>query len=115
MTDFSAKVGSTAVISKTSSKNLLWSFPQMLAHHTVTGCNARVGDLLASGTISGTEPGSEGSLLEQSQNGKTKVDLGAGVERMFLEDGDSVNITGFCGQLGERIGFGDCKGQILPA
>lgn len=77
----------------------------------------RAGDLLGSGTISGTEPGSEGSLLEQSKNGKIAVTLaGSSESRSFLEDGDTVVIRGSCQGPGlERIGFGECKGVIEPA
>jgi fumarylacetoacetase len=76
----------------------------------------RVGDLLASGTISGTEPGSEGSLLEQTKNGKISISLNEGETRSFLEDGDAVTIRGWAGQAEKGlVGFGDCFGSILPA
>lgn len=105
-----------ATITRTSSKNLLWSWAQMVAHHTVSGCNLRVGDLLGSGTISGSDPGSHGSILEQTQGGKTPLRLPGGEERKFLEDGDTVTISGWAGAVdGEIVGFGECVGQILPA
>ena len=100
-------------ICKTSSKNLLFSFPQMLAHHSINGCAMSTGDLLGSGTISGTEPGSQGSMLEQSKNGKEPIKVGS-KSRTFLEDGDEVVIRGLCGEPGRLVGFGECRGRIEP-
>ncbi|KAM0460754.1 hypothetical protein ACHAO4_001546 [Trichoderma viride] len=102
-------------LTKTSGRNLLWSFPQMIAHHTVGGCPMRAGDLLGSGTISGTEPRERGSLLEMTEGGKADVQLEKGGVRRFIEDGDSLNMRGYCEKDGVRIGFGDCEGKILPA
>ncbi|KAM0425175.1 hypothetical protein ACHAPT_009492 [Fusarium lateritium] len=109
--------GTEAVITRTSSTNLLWSWPQMIAHHTITGCNLRPGDFLASGTISGTEDGTQGSLLEQTRGGKAPLRIGtAGEERKFLEDGDTAIIRGWSGKNeDELVGFGDCVGQVLEA
>lgn len=88
----------------------------MLAHHSITGCPMQVGDLLGSGTISGTEPGTQGSMLEQSQNGKRALQLNKGEERKFLEDGDVVTIRGWSGgEDGGLVGFGECIGLIEPA
>lgn len=88
----------------------------MLAHHTVNGCPLQVGDLIGSGTISGTEPSEFGSLLEQSQNGKIKIKLTGGEERTFLEDGDEITISGVCGTDQDAlVGFGQCTGRIEPA
>ena len=88
----------------------------MLAHHTITGCPLQPGDLLGSGTISGVTPSEMGSLLEQSENGKATVKLAGGEERMFLEDGDEVTISGVCGSDEEAlVGFGECVGRIEPA
>ncbi|KAI9367245.1 hypothetical protein BJX61DRAFT_335078 [Aspergillus egyptiacus] len=106
--------GKPTLISRSNAKNLLYSFPQMLAHHTITGCNLNTGDLLGSGTISGTEGNSEGSLLEQT-NGKNPIKLADGSERLFLEDGDTVVLRGMAGTEGNYVGFGDCVGTILPA
>ena len=76
----------------------------------------RAGDLLASGTISGPDPSSFGSMLELSWRGSKVVDLTAnGQERKFLKDGDTVIIRGFCEEAGTRLGFGQCSGQLLPA
>ncbi|KAK3900710.1 hypothetical protein C8A05DRAFT_45506 [Staphylotrichum tortipilum] len=103
-------------VSETSARNLLWSFPQMVAHHTIAGCNMRAGDLLGSGTISGEGERERGSLLEQNGGGKRSIQLVRGAERKFLVDGDTVTITGVCGTEEEGlVGFGECTGQILEA
>ncbi|OJJ45492.1 hypothetical protein ASPZODRAFT_134163 [Penicilliopsis zonata CBS 506.65] len=106
--------GSSTVVSRSNAKNLLFSFPQMLAHHTITGCNMNPGDLLGSGTISGTESGAEGSLVEQTR-GKNPITLADGSQRIFLEDGDTAILRGTAGEEGSYVGFGDCVGTILPA
>ena len=94
----------------------MWSWPQMIAHHTITGCNMRTGDLFGPGTISGTEPGTFGSMLEQTQGGKTTIHLAGGGERKFLQDGDRIVIRGSAGGRGSgRIGFGEVSGKIDPA
>ncbi|CAK7200183.1 hypothetical protein SEUCBS139899_002874 [Sporothrix eucalyptigena] len=108
--------GNSMVLSNSNAANLIWSFPQMIAHHTITGCNLQVGDLLGSGTISGPDPGTQGSLLEANMGGKTPIQLPGGETRMFLEDGDTITITGWAGdEEGGLVGFGDCTGQVLPA
>lgn len=107
--------GGSAVLTRTSGRNLLFSFAQMAAHHTSTGCNMNVGDLLGSGTISGTEAGSQGSLLEQTQNGKKPIRIADGEERTFIEDGDEIILRGICGEKGSYVGFGECRGRIQPA
>lgn len=108
--------GQTTTICKTNSRNLLWSWPQMIAHHTITGCNLRTGDLFGSGTISGTGPGELGSLLEQTEGGKVALPLGDGAgERLFLQDGDSILIRGRAGKPGSWVGFGPLSGVIQPA
>uniref|UniRef100_A0A8L0DSQ2 Fumarylacetoacetase n=1 Tax=Oncorhynchus mykiss TaxID=8022 RepID=A0A8L0DSQ2_ONCMY len=94
---------------------MYWTMKQQLAHHTVNGCNVRPGDLLASGTISGPDPDSFGSMLELSWKGSKTVDLGGGETRTFLKDGDEVTLTGYCEGSGYRVGFGPCAGTILPA
>ncbi|RAH71437.1 fumarylacetoacetate hydrolase FahA [Aspergillus aculeatinus CBS 121060] len=106
--------GKPTTISRSNAKNLIFSFPQMLAHHTITGCNLRTGDLLGSGTISGPEPGMEGSLIEQTK-GKNPIQLADGSDRIFLEDGDTVVLRGKAGTEGNYVGFGDCVGKILAA
>jgi fumarylacetoacetase len=88
----------------------------MVAHHSVTGCNLRTGDLLGSGTISGFEPGTQGSILEQTLGGKTPLELQDGEKRSFVDDGDTIRITGVAGSVdGELVGFGEVSGKILPA
>ena len=86
---------------------------QQLAHHTVNGCNVEVGDMYASGTISGPEKGSYGSMLEITWQGKNPVQLSDGSERKFIQDGDTVAMKGWCEKDGVRIGFGNCDGKIL--
>ncbi|CAI9536351.1 unnamed protein product [Staurois parvus] len=94
---------------------MYWTMKQQLAHHTITGCNVRPGDLLASGTISGPDPSSFGSMLELSWRGSKPIDLGNGHTRTFLRDGDTVIITGYCQGESYRVGFGACSGTIHPA
>jgi fumarylacetoacetase len=93
---------------------LYWSLAQQLAHHTINGCNLRPGDLLASGTISGPMPDSFGSLLELTWRGSRPLNLG-GESRTFLQDGDTVTMTGWCQGDGYRVGFGTVTGRIRPA
>lgn len=88
---------------------------QQIAHHTVTGCNVRPGDLMASGTISGETEDSYGSMLELSWRGSKPINLKDGGVRKFLQDGDEVIIRGYCERNGLRIGFGQCAGKVLPA
>ena len=88
---------------------------QQLAHHTVNGCNIEVGDLYASGTISGPTPDSYGSMLEISWQGKNPVAMPDGTERRFILDNDTVVMKGYCEKDGVRIGFGECSSKILPA
>jgi fumarylacetoacetase len=95
---------------------MYWSMAQQLAHHTVSGCNVGVGDLMASGTISGTAPDAYGSLLELSWNGQRPITLDDGVtQRSFLEDGDRVTMRGWCQGAGYRLGFGEVSARILPS
>lgn len=94
---------------------MYWNVAQQLAHHSVNGCNMRPGDLLASGTISGSEKSSYGSMLELSWRGTEPIDLPDGSTRKFLEDGDSVRMRGRAEGDGVSIGFGEAEGTILPA
>ncbi len=97
-------------------RDLYWTFPQMIAHHTSNGCNLIEGDLLASGTISGPNPGSQGCLLEITRRGANPIQLPNGEQRAFLEDGDEVILRGFCEKAGfPRISWGECRSTILPA
>jgi len=95
-------------------KYLYWTMAQQLAHHTVSGCNMQVGDVCASGTISGPSPDSFGSMLELSWKGSRPVALGNGIERRFLQDGDLVEMRAFCKKEGIRVGFGSVRTEILP-
>jgi fumarylacetoacetase len=93
-----------------------WTPAQMIAHHTVAGCNLRAGDLIGTGTISGPEPGTEGCMLELTWGGERPLQLPTGETRAFLADGDEVTIRAWCeGEGRRRIGFGECRGRVLPA
>jgi fumarylacetoacetase len=98
-----------------NAKYLYWNVCQQLAHHTVNGCNLQPGDLLATGTISGPDPGSYGSLLELAWKGTKPLQLPGGATRVFLQDGDRVTMTAWCQGQGYRVGFGEVAGRILPA
>ncbi|HEY8935330.1 MAG TPA: fumarylacetoacetase [Cyclobacteriaceae bacterium] len=101
------------VISRSNFKYMYWNVNQQLAHHTINGCNIEVGDLYASGTISGPTPDSYGSLLELTWNGKNELKLNDGTSRTFIEDGDAIIIRGYAEKDNVRIGFGECKGIII--
>lgn len=93
-----------------------WTVAQMVAHHTVNGCNLQAGDLLGTGTLSGPEADQAGSLLELSHGGKKPIQLSNGETRTFIEDGDTIILRGYCVREGaRRIGFGECRGTVLPA
>ena len=93
-----------------------WTLAQLVAHHTLSGCNLRTGDLFGTGTLSGPGPGQGGSMLELSAGGKQPITLKGGEQRSFLEDGDTVILRGACVAAGaRRIGFGECRGTVLPA
>jgi fumarylacetoacetase len=97
-------------------RDMYWTVAQLVAHHTSNGCNLMPGDLLASGTISGRTKGSRGSLLELAWRGTEPLQLPDGETRRFLADGDEVILRAFCEREGEtRIGFGECRGIVLPA
>jgi fumarylacetoacetase len=104
-----------AGISRTNFKYMYWSSVQQLVHHASSGCAMTIGDLLGSGTISGPERSERGSMLELSWGGAEPLDLGNGVQRSFLEDGDSLTMRGWCQGEGYRIGFGEVEGTILPS
>lgn len=105
-----------SVVSKSNFRHMYWTMKQQLAHHSITGCNMRPGDLLASGTISGPEPTSFGSMLELSWRGSKTVPLDkTSDERKFLKDGDTVIIKGKCQKGPLKLGFGICSGKLLPA
>ena len=102
-------------ISKTNFNYMYWSIAQQVAHHTITGCNIRPGDMQASGTISGPNREERGSLLELTWRGEQPLKLNGGGERTWIEDGDTLTISGWCQGDGYRIGFGEVSGKILPA
>jgi fumarylacetoacetase len=103
-------------LSSTSFRHSYWTLAQLIAHHTVNGCNLRAGDLLGTGTQSGPDPGEAGSLLELSSGGKQPIRIGTDETRTFLEDGDSVIFRAWCAKPGAaRIGFGEVRGRVLPA
>ncbi|MEO7453811.1 MAG: fumarylacetoacetase [Fimbriimonadales bacterium] len=104
------------VISRTNFKNMYWNMAQQLAHQTVNGTNVQVGDLYASGTVSGDEPDTYGSMLELAWRGERPITMvETGEERKFLQDGDRVTMSGYCQGDGYRVGFGEVAGKILPA
>jgi fumarylacetoacetase len=102
---------SGTVVSRTNARGLYWTMPQMLAHATVNGASVRTGDLFATGTISGGDPGSEGSMIELTSNGAHPLRLGDGSTRTFLEDGDEVVFRGRAGE----VELGEVRGRVLPA
>ena len=103
-------------ISKGNARDLYWTLAQMLTHHASNGCNLQSGDLLGTGTVSGPTKDSAGCLLEMTQRGAEPIPLPGGEMRKFLEDGDEVIFRGYCEREGHpRIGFGECRGVILPA
>lgn len=109
------EAGAAKVVCRSNFKHMYWAMKQQLAHHTVNGCNVNVGDVCASGTISGPTPDSYGSMLEISWRGTKPVDMPDGSQRKFIKDGDTVVMRGWGEKNGVRIGFGACSGQILPA
>ncbi|MFH6784559.1 MULTISPECIES: fumarylacetoacetase [Methylobacterium] len=103
-------------VARSNARHMYWTVAQMVAHHTSGGCNLRPGDLLGTGTLSGPEPDSCGSLLETTQGGKVPVRLDNGEERRFLEDGDEVTLVAYGRREGfASIGFGACRALVLPA
>ena len=101
-------------ISHSNHKYLYWNMAQQLAHQTVNGCNINVGDLYASGTISGPTEDSYGSMLELSWGGKKTIKLNSGDERKFINDNDTIIMKAYSEKDGLRIGFGECVTKILP-
>jgi fumarylacetoacetase len=103
-------------LSRSGFRESWWTIAHMVAHHTVNGCNLKAGDLLGSGTQSGSQPEEAGSLLELTRGGKEHLTLPSGESRTFLEDGDRIVLSGWCERAGfRRIGFGECSATVLPA
>lgn len=103
-------------LSQSNLRDAYWTLAQLVAHHTVNGCNLRPGDVLGTGTLSGPAPEQGGSLLELTQGGKQPITLPNGEVRTFLQDGDTIILRGACEAAGaRRIGFGECRGTLLAA
>ena len=103
-------------LSQSNMRDAYWTLAQLVAHHTVNGCNLRAGDVLGTGTLSGPAPEQGGSLLELTQGCKVALTLANGETRTFLQDGDSIILRGSCERTGaRRIGFGECRGTVLAA
>ncbi|RBH53024.1 MULTISPECIES: fumarylacetoacetase [Pseudomonas] len=99
-----------------NTRHMYWTVAQLVAHHSVNGCQLQAGDLFGSGTLSGPEAGQFGSLLEITEGGKKAVELPSGEVRKFLEDGDEIILRARCNREGfASIGFGECRGKIVSA
>lgn len=107
--------GEENVICQSNFKYMYWNMAQQLAHHTVNGCNLEVGDMYASGTISGKDPHSFGSMLELTWRGQYPLKLSNGEERKFIQDNDTIIMRAFAEKEDVRVGFGEVSGTILPA
>ena len=106
--------GRESIVSTSNFKYMYWSMFQQLTHHTSNGCNVKIGDIMASGTISGKNTNAYGSMLELSWGGKNEVNLLDGVKRKFIEDNDTVIMKGYCENNGKRVGFGEVRTKLLP-
>ena len=103
-------------LSRSNFRDCYWSIVQMVAHHTINGCNLRAGDLLGTGTQSGPAPAQAGSLLELSYGGRQPLTLPNGEQRRFLSDGDTIILRAACERAGySRVGFGEARGRIVAA
>ena len=102
-----------SIVCSSNFKYMYWNMVQQLAHHTINGCNINIGDLMASGTISGKEKGSYGSMLELSWGGKNPVTLDDGSSRVFINDNDTVIMRGYCEKNGKRVGFGEVRTKLI--
>ena len=103
------------VVCKSNFKYMYWNMSQQLAHHTVNGCPVKAGDMMGSGTISGSKPNSYGSMLELAWKGEKPLKLNDGSERKFINDNDTVILRGFCKKSDLRIGFGEVSTKLLPS
>ncbi len=104
-----------SIVSSSNFKYMYWNMSQQLSHHTINGCNLNIGDLMASGTISGKDKGSYGSMLELSWGGKKPVILDDGNSRVFINDNDTVIMRGYCEKDGKRVGFGEVRTKLLES
>jgi fumarylacetoacetase len=107
--------GEETTVCQSNFKHMYWNMAQQLAHHTVNGCNINIGDMMASGTISGKQENSFGSMLELSWGGTQPIQLKDGSERKFIEDGDIVTMRGYAQNGDIRVGFGEVSAKVLPA
>jgi len=107
--------GTENLVCHSNFQHMYWSMRQQLAHHTINGCNINVGDMMASGTISGGEPSAFGSMLELSWRGTKPLSMADGTERRFINDGDRVIMRGWATREGVRVGFGAVESKVLPA
>ncbi|MCG8331879.1 MAG: fumarylacetoacetase [Chitinophagales bacterium] len=110
--DLQAEGQPATPICRSNFKYLYWNIAQQLTHHTVNGCNIKIGDMMASGTISGPTPDSYGSMLELTWRGSKPIQLPDGSERKFINDGDTIIVKGWCEKDGVRIGFGEATGKV---
>ena len=113
--DIATASGHTRTVCNSNFKHMYWNMCQQLAHHTVNGCNIEVGDIYASGTISGPDPSAYGSMLELTWRGSKPIDMPDGTQRKFIQDGDTVVLRGYAEKDGVRIGFGEAAGRIMNA
>ena len=104
-----------SIVCKSNFKYMYWNMVQQLAHHTINGCNINIGDIMASGTISGKDKGSYGSMLELSWGGKNPVILDDGESRVFINDNDTVIMRGYCERNGRRVGFGEVRTKLIKS
>lgn len=107
--------GTETLICESNTRYLYWTMEQQLAHHTINGCPVNIGDVMASGTISGPEPHQFGSMLERTWKGTKPIRLKNGEERKFIQDGDTIILKGYAQKDGIRVGFGTCEATVLPA
>ncbi|MCZ4320114.1 fumarylacetoacetase [Aequorivita viscosa] len=107
--------GQETKVATSNFKYMYWNMSQQLAHHTVNGCNVNSGDMMGSGTISGSTPDSFGSMLELTWRGAKPISLADGSERKFINDNDTIILKGYCKSDDIRIGFGECRTKLLPA
>ncbi|MDF0716818.1 fumarylacetoacetase [Muricauda sp. 334s03] len=113
--DIQPEQGEETTVCFSNFKHMYWNMAQQLAHHTVNGCNINIGDMVASGTISGKEENSFGSMLELSWGGTKPIILKDGIERKFIDDGDTVKMRGYAQNGDIRVGFGEVSTKVLPA
>jgi len=107
--------GEDNLICTSNYKYMYWTMEQQLAHHTINGCNINIGDMMASGTISGPDPREYGSMMELTWRGTKPIVLKDGSERKFVNDNDTITVKGHCEKNGVRVGFGECVAKLLPA